>query len=330
MRAAVVRAIGPPESIAVEERPIPAPGSGEIVVQTLAAGVNFADLLMVAGQYQVKPPLPFVPGLELCGRITSVGAGVERWRPGDRIMGAPIRGGCFAEYVAVSAQHVFRAPESLSDELAAQFVVAYGTAAFALQRAGLGPGETLLVGGAGGGVGIAAVDIGARIGARVIAAASSPQKLRAARAHGAHEVVDYGSGELRPAIDKLTEGRGVDVTLDTAGGRFFDEALHCMARRGRILIVGFASGGIPRIPAERLLLKNVSVLGIGFGGILGAEPATVETVLEGLLALHAARPFNAEVAGRYGLEGVPQALRRVADRAVVGKQLIVPGLTAEA
>ncbi|MGH8149166.1 MAG: NADPH:quinone oxidoreductase family protein [Steroidobacteraceae bacterium] len=325
MRAAVVRALGPPESIAVEECPIPAPGPGDIVAQVLAAGVNFADLLMVAGKYQVKPPLPFVPGLEFCGRVASVGAGVERWRPGDRVMGAPVRGGCFAEYVTASARHVFRAPERLSDELAAQFVVAYGTAAFALQRAGLGPGETLLVSGAGGGVGIAAVDIAARIGARVIAAASSPEKLRAAQAHGAHEIVDYGREELPAAIDRLTEGRGVDVTLDTVGGRFFDEALRCIARRGRILVVGFASGAVPRIPAERLLLRNVSVLGIGFGGILAAEPETVEAVVEDLLALHAARPFSAEVASRYGLEGVPQALRRLADRAVVGKQLIVPG-----
>lgn len=328
MRAAVVRAFGPPELIAVEERPVPAPGPGEIVARVLAAGVNFADLLMVGGRYQVEPSLPFVPGLELCGVVTSVGADVERWQPGDRVMGAPIGGGCFAEYVVASESHVFPAPQSLPADLAAQFVVAYGTAAFALQRAGLRPGETVLVSGAGGGVGIAAIDVAVRMGARVIAAAGAPQKLRAARSHGAHELVDYTRPELGAEIDRLTDGRGVDITLDTVGGAFFGEALRCTARRGRLLVVGFASGSIPRIAAERLLLRNASVLGIGFGGILAAEPATVAAVVEDLLALHAARPFSADVAGRYPLEGVRQALRRLADREVAGKQLIVPGLPA--
>lgn len=326
MRAAVVRAFGAPESLTVEEQPAPAPRPGEVVAEVLAAGVNYADLLMVAGRYQVKPPLPFVPGLEFCGIVTSAGAGVERWRPGDRVMGAPLAGGCFAERVAASAQHVFPAPESLPTELAAQFVVAYGTACFALKRARLSPGETVLVSGAGGGVGVAAVGVASRMGARVIAAASSADKLRVAVAHGADATVSSTAETLRPAIADLTGGRGVDVVLDTTGGRFFDESLHCLARGGRMLVVGFASGTLPRVPAEYLLLKNLSVIGVGFGGVLAAEPAAVEATLEEALALHAARPFTAEIAGRFTLEEIPRALRRLADREVVGKQLVLPRL----
>jgi NADPH:quinone reductase len=324
MRAAVVRACGPPESITVEERPAPTPAAGEVVAQVLAAGVNFADLLMVAGRYQVKPALPFVPGLEFCGLVTGVAPDVEHWRPGDRVMGATSDGGCFAEQVAVPARQIFHAPESLSLELAAQFLIAHGTAAYALKRAQLQAGETILVSGAGGGVGVAAVDIAARAGARVIAAAGSPEKLAAARAHGAHETIRYEAGALRSTISNLTAGRGVAVVLDTVGGTFFDEALRCTARFGRILVVGFASGSIPRIPAEYLLLKNLSVLGIGFGGILATDPGAAQTIIDHLVILHSQRPFQAEVGGRFSLDEIPRALQRLADRAVVGKQLVLP------
>ncbi|MGH8261068.1 MAG: NADPH:quinone oxidoreductase family protein [Steroidobacteraceae bacterium] len=324
VRAVVVSGFGPPENITVEERPSPVPRPNEAVVRVHAAGVNYADLLMVTGKYQVKPPLPFVPGLELSGVVTAVGSGVERWRPGDRVMGAPINGGCFAEQVAVPADQLFPAPESLPTDLAAQFVVAHGTAGFALERGRLQAGETVLVSGAAGGVGIAAVDIARRLGARVIAAAGSAEKLRVARAHGAQETIDYRTEGVREAVRNLTAGRGVDVVLDMVGGKFFDEALRCTARRGRILVVGFASGEMPRVPAEYLLLKNLSVLGIGFGGILLSAPAEAIRVIENLLALHAAEPFTPEVGGRFALEEVPIALRRLADRAVIGKQLVVP------
>ncbi len=324
MRAATVHSFGPPENITVEERPSPIAGRGEVVVQVHAAGVNYADLLMVAGRYQVKPRLPFVPGLEFCGVVTAVGEAVERWRPGDRVMGAPIRGGCFAEQVAVPAEQIFRAPEALPLELAAQFVVAYGTAGFAFQRAQLRAGETVLVGGAGGGVGIAAIAIARRLGVRVIAAAGSPAKLAAARAHGADATVNYRSQELRSVVSELTGGKGADVVLDLVGGSFFDDSLRCAARRGRILVVGFASGTIPRIPAEHLLLKNIAVLGIGFGGILLSEPAAAHRVVEDLLALHAAEPFTPEVGGLFALAEAPKALRALEDRAVIGKQLIRP------
>jgi NADPH:quinone reductase len=324
MRAAVVRVVGPPENIAVEERPPPTPGPGEVVAQVLAASVNYADLLMVAGRYQVRPALPFVPGLEFCGVITRVAPDVDRWRPGDRVMGATVSGGCFAEEVAVPAAQVFRAPESLSLEIAAQLVVAYGTAAYAVNRGLLKSGETLLVSGAGGGVGVATVGVASRLGARVFAVAGSPEKLSIAAAHGAHATIRYEAGTLRSAVSSVTGGAGVDVVLDTVGGGFFDEALRCLAPHGRILVVGFASGSLPRIPAEYLLLKNLSALGIGFGGVLAREPSTAQAVIEELLALHAMRPFIAEVGGRLSLDQTAVALRRLADRQVVGKQLILP------
>lgn len=324
VRAAIVQQFGPPQNVTVCELPTPVVRAGEVVVQVQAAGVNYADLLMVAGKYQVKPPLPFVPGLELCGVIVAVGPGVTQWRPGDRIMGAPIKAGCFAEQVAVPADQIFSAPQSLTTELAAQFIVAHGTAGFAFERAGLRAHETVLVGGAGGGVGIAAVAVARRLGARVIAAAGAPERLRLARAHGAHETIDYRTEDLREAVQRMTDGRGVDVVLDPVGGQFFEAALRCTARRGRVLVVGFASGSIPRIPAEYLLLKNISVIGIGFGGVLMTEPAEARHVIENMLALHAAEPFTPQVDGRFSLEEVPVALQRLADRLVTGKQIVLP------
>lgn len=327
MRAAVVRAFGPPEPLVIEDMPPPTPGPGEIVARVDAAGVNFADLLMIAGRYPVRPALPFVPGLEFCGHVTAVGPGVTQWRPGDRVMGAPLHGGCFADAVAVSAQAAFRAPPQLPDELAAQFIIAYGTAAYALTRAAVRPGDTVLVSGAGGGVGVAAVDIAVRMGAHVLAAASSPEKLDTARRHGAQVLIDYRREDLRARVREVTDSRGTDVVLDTVGGAVFDAALHAMAREGRLLVVGFASGSLPRIPAEYVLLKNLSVLGIGFGGVLQENPQRVADVLRTLLALHAQRPFDAEVAERFELEQTSVALGRLASRSVIGKLLIVPART---
>jgi NADPH:quinone reductase len=325
MRAAVVRAFGPPEGVAIEEWPAPTPRPGEVVVQVLAASVNYADLLMVAGRYQVKPALPFVPGIEFCGLITRVGPDVDRWRPGDRVMGATNSGGCFAEEVAVPAGQIFRAPENLPLELAAQLVVGYGTAAYALTRGLLKAGETILVSGAGGGVGLATIGVALRLGARVFAVAGAPEKLRVAAAHGAHATLHYQMGSLRSAVANLTGGRGVHVVLDTVGGSFFDEALRCLAPHGRILVVGFASGSLPRIPAEYLLLKNLSAIGIGFGGVLATEPSSAQAIIEELLALHAAQPFIAQVDGRLSLDHTTVALQRLADRQVIGKQLLLPG-----
>jgi len=322
MRAAVVREFGPPEGIALEERPIPEPGPGEIVARVYSAGVNYADLLMAAGRYVVRPPRPFVPGLEFAGVVTAVGLGVERWRVGDRVMGAPTAGGCFADYVSLPADKAFRAPYSLPFNLAAGFLIAHGTAGFSFQRTGLKPGERVLVTGAGGGVGVAAVGVAKRMGARVIAAAGSASKLAVAAAHGADELIDYRTQDLAAELKTRTEGKGVDVVLDTVGGAVFDAALKGMARWGRMAVVGFASGDIPRIPAEYLLVKNLSVIGVGFGGVVVEQPEMAQAVIDDLLALHARDPFKAEIAGRYRLEETSAALRRLADRRVAGKLIV--------
>jgi NADPH:quinone reductase len=322
MRAAVVREFGPPEGITVEERPTPEAAAGEIVARVHAAGVNFADVLMAAGRYVVRPPRPFVAGLEFAGVVSAVGPGVTRWRAGDRVMGAPTAGGCFAEYVALPEDKAFAAPEALPFDLAAGFLIGHGTAAFSLRRCQLKAGESVLITGAGGGVGIAAIGIAKRMGAKVFAAAGSAEKLAVAKAHGADELIDYRSQDLAAELKARTDGRGVDVLLDTVGGAVFDAALKGMARWGRIALVGFASGDIPRIPAEYLLVKNLSAIGVGFGAVVVENPALAQTVIDDLLALHAREPFKAEIAGRYALEETPTALRRLADRGVTGKLVI--------
>jgi NADPH:quinone reductase len=324
MRAAVVREFGPPEGITLEERPVPEPASGEIVARVHAAGVNFADVLMAAGRYVVRPPRPFVAGLEFAGVVTALGPGVTRWRVGDRVMGAPAAGGCFAEYVTLPEDKAFAAPEALPFELASGFLIGHGTAAFSFRRTQLKAGESVLVTGAGGGVGIAAIGIARRMGAKVFAGAGSAEKLAVAKAHGADELIDYGSQDLAAELKGRTGGRGVEVLLDTVGGAVFDAALKGMARWGRIALVGFASGDIPRLPAEYLLVKNLSAIGVGFGAVVVENPALAQTVVDELLALHAREPFKAEIAGRYSLEEAPKALRRLADRGVTGKLIIVP------
>jgi NADPH:quinone reductase len=324
MHAAVVREFGSPEGIVVEERPVPEPGPGEIVARVHAAGVNFADVLMAAGRYVVRPPRPFVAGLEFAGIVSAVGAGVTRWRVGDRVMGAPTAGGCFAEYVALPEDKAFAAPAARSFELAAGFLIGHGTAAFSFRRTQLKTSENVLITGAGGGVGIAAIGIAKRMGAKVFAAAGSAEKLAVANAHGADELIDYRSQDLAAELKARTDGRGVDVLLDTVGGAVFNAALKGVARWGRIALVGFASGDIPRIPAEYLLVKNLSAIGVGFGAVMVENPALAQAVVDELLALHAREPFKAEIAGRYPLEETPKALRRLADRGVTGKLIIIP------
>ncbi|MBI5439864.1 MAG: NADPH:quinone oxidoreductase family protein [Deltaproteobacteria bacterium] len=324
MRAVLCRSFGPPEALSVEEVPVPRPGPGEVLVRVDAAGVNFADVLMVAGQYQARPPFPFVPGLEFAGTVVEAAPDVTEWRAGDHVMGAPPFG-AFAEYIAVGSDRLFPVPAGMPAPAACGFVIAYGTACFALKhRAGLRPGETLLVTGAGGGVGIAAVDVGKRLGARVLAAAGSPEKLAAAEAHGADEGVDCGTQDLRSRVRELTGGRGFDVLLDTVGGDLFDASLRSTAHFARLLVVGFAGGRIPQVPADYLLLKNLSVLGVGFGAIVAMSPASARSVIAELEAMHSARPFRPELAGEYPLENAGMALSHLAERKVTGKLAIVP------
>lgn len=316
---------GPPEALTLEEIAMPAAGPDDVVVRIHAAGVNFADVLMVAGNYQVKPPLPFVPGLEFAGEIVELGVNVKNWRVGERVMGAPTLGGCFAEFICMPAVRLFRMPADVPYDLAAGFLVGHGTAGFSLrQRARLQSGETVLITGAGGGVGVAAVDVAKRMGACVIAAAGSAEKLDVAVAHGADATVNYTTEDLREKVKVITAGQGVDVVLDVVGGAPFEAALRSTAPWARVVVVGFASGEIPRIRAEYLLIKNIAVLGCGFGGAIANYRQISQQTIDELFVLHQAKPFRAEIAGRLALKAVPQALRRIADRNVTGKLLIQP------
>lgn len=322
MRAVVCRSYEGIRALKVEEVPEPVAGEGEVLVRIRAASVNFADVLMTSGRYQVKPPLPFIMGSEFAGEVVAVGEGVRSLKEGDRVMGSPLHGGAFAERIAIDARRVWKIPGDLSYEAAAGWVIGYGTAFFALRhRASVQRDEWVLITGASGGVGLAAVQIAKRLGARVIAAASSQEKLAIARANGADAVVDYTNEDLKASVRSIT-GRGFDVLFDNVGGDIFDAALHASAPAARVLVVGFASGRIPAIPANYLLLKNLSVLGVGFGAKVATEPEVVQQVIDALASVHAREPFHFEIGGVFPLEEAPTALERLAARCATGKLVI--------
>ncbi|MDE2350895.1 MAG: NADPH:quinone oxidoreductase family protein [Alphaproteobacteria bacterium] len=322
MRAALCRAFGGPDAIEVADLPDPVPATGEVVARVRAAGMNFADLLMAQGRYQVTPPLPYVPGLEFAGEVVAVGSGVADFRPGDRVAGAPLTGGCFAEYVAVPAARTVHVPDDLPLPLAAGILVGHGTASYALRwRGRLKPGETVVISGAGGGVGTAAIAVARRMGARVIAAASAAKRETAGEADA---FIDYTSEDLTARLKALTGGRGVAVALDLVGGTVFDSMLRAMAPLGRLLVVGFASGELPRISSERILIKNLTVEGVGFGGVIGTVPGLGQEVADHVVTLHRAQPFADGPAEFVTLGDVGLALGRMAARQVRGKLLVRP------
>jgi len=319
MRAIVCRELSGIAGLELGEMPTPEPGPGEVRIRVRAAGLNFADTLMIRGQYQDKPALPFVPGFEVAGRIDACGPGVTGFAPGERVMAAPGHGG-FAELAVCPADAVVRLPESIDDVTAAGFAIAYGTAYGALCWAGrLEAGETLVVHGAAGGVGLATVECGRALGARVIATARGPDHLAVAREHGAEAVIDTATEDVRARIRELTGGRGADVILDPIGGDIFQASLRSVAWGGRILVIGFASGQIPQIPANILLVKNAAAIGFYWGSYRERDPARVRASFEELLRWHAAgriRPLISEVRP---LAEAPQALERLLSRQSSGK-----------
>ena len=273
MRALLCRSLGSIQNLEVAEIPSPSLRAGHVRIGVHASGVNFPDILMVEGKYQVKPELPFIPGLELSGVVLECAPDVVHVRPGDRVAAFARRGGAHAEEIVAPGAIVVTIPEAMDFVKAAAFPVAYGTAHFALEHRGrLAAGETLLVLGATGGVGLAAIEIGKLLGARVIAAASTPEKLEIARRHGADELVNYTTGSLRDQVRALTNDKGVDVVFDPVGGEAFRQSVRCIGWEGRILVVGFASGDIPQVAANMILVKNFSVVGVVFGSIAGAIP----------------------------------------------------------
>lgn len=327
MKAVLCRELTGPDALEVGEIDAPSPGSGEIGLAIHAAGVNFADILMTQGKYQEKPPLPFSPGMEAAGVVTSLGDGVNGFTIGDRVM-ATLGWGSFAEAGVCSVDRVVKIPDSMPMVDAAAFPVVYGTSHVALdRRAQLKPGETLLVHGAGGGVGYSAVQIGKAMGATVIGAARGAEKLAVVSDAGADHVFDYTTDDIRETVLELTGGRGADVIYDPIGGDVFDASLRCIAFEGRILIIGFAVGRIPEIPANRLLLKNASAVGVFWGGYRSKNNDVITESFVDLLEMYDAGKLKPHISNEYALEEAAQAYADLENRKVAGKAVIVTGLS---
>lgn len=322
MRAMHCRAYGPVDDLVFEEAASPALQAGEVRLRVAACGVNFPDVLIVQGKYQFKPDLPFAPGGEVSGTIAEVGPGVQGFAVGDAVIATTLWGG-FAEELVTSADRLLRRPESMDEVTAAGFALTYGTSYHALvQRAAIRPGETLLVLGAAGGVGVAAVQIAKALGARVIAAASSAEKLEVARAQGADDLVNYSEDGYRDRLKELTGGRGVDVVYDPVGGAIFEPSLRSMAWNGRYLVVGFASGDIPKVPANLTLLKGCAVVGVFWGQFRRNEPELDADNYRRLFALHADGKISPVISATYPLERAREALHALAERRVTGKVVL--------
>ncbi|MBI1244895.1 MAG: zinc-binding dehydrogenase [Alphaproteobacteria bacterium] len=322
MRAVLCNAFGDPPQLTLGEIPVPTPGPGEIRVRVRAAGVNFADTLMVRGKYQARPDFPFVPGMELAGEVDGIGADVADFVPGERVL-ATLEHGAFAEFAVVRALDTVKIPEAMDYVIAATFPVVYGTAHGGLAwRAGLRTDETLLVLGAAGGVGLAAVEVGKAMGAYVLAATRSSERGILAMAHGADTAIDYVAEDVRTTVLKITQGRGVDVVFDPVGGAAFDAALRATAWQGRVVVVGFASGHIPQIPANLLLVKNVAALGFFWGSYRRHEPERIRASLETLLGWWSEGKLKPLVSERFALSNAALALAHLSERRGAGKIVI--------
>lgn len=324
MRAILCRVYGPPESLEIAEVATPTPAAGQVVIAVKACAINFPDTLIIQGKYQYQPPLPFSPGTDVAGVVAAVGEGVAGLAVGDRVVTLVFHGG-YAEAVAADARTVTRIPDGVDFVTAAAFQLTYGTAYHALvDRASLQPSETLLVLGAAGGVGLAAVDLGKRLGARVIAAASNAEKLAVCREYGADEVIDYSAEDLRERLKALASN-GVDVIFDPVGGALTEPALRSVGWKGRYLVIGFTAGEIPRIPLNLPLLKGSSIVGVFFGSFIQHEPAHGLANTRVLLDWIAEGKLKPLVSQTYPLERVADALNAVLARQAIGKLVLVMG-----
>jgi NADPH:quinone reductase len=322
MKAVLCKQYGPPDSLAIEEVESPRPGANEVVVSVKAASLNFPDVLIIQNKYQFKPPLPFSPGSELAGVVKEVGPGVERFKPGDCVM-AFTTYGAFAEEVKTEATRLIRLPQKMDFVTGAAFLLTYGTTDHALRdRAALSSGETLLVLGAAGGVGLAAVEVGKALGARVIACASTDEKLAVCRDHGADETINYATEDLRERIRALTGGRGADVVYDPVGGPYSEPAFRSIAWRGRHLVVGFAAGEIPKLPLNLALLKGASVVGVFWGDFARREPARFAESVAQLARWYDEGRLKPHVDETLPLTSAREALKRMAERKVKGKLVL--------
>ena len=326
MKAVVCKAWGPPESLVVEDVPTPQPQAGEVLVKINAASVNYPDVLMIQKKYQIQPALPFIPGSEVAGTVSALGEGVTNVKLGDRVIAFCGMGG-FAEYVVSKAAGLIPIPAGLSDEVAASFTLVYGTSHHAvLDRGELKAGQTMLVLGAAGGVGLAAVEIGKAIGARVIAAASSDEKLAVCKAHGADVLINYATQDLRAAIKEATGGLGPDVVYDPVGGIYAEPTFRSIGWRGRYLVIGFANGEIPKLPWNLALLKGASIVGVFWGDFVRREPKANAASLQQMMGWIAEGKLKPLVSARYSLVDTVSAFNALANRQVTGKIVIVPGM----
>jgi NADPH2:quinone reductase len=323
MKAVLCKQHGLPETLVVEDAPSPVPGPKQVLISVKACGVNFPDTLIIQNLYQFKPPLPFSPGGELAGTVKAVGEGVKHLQVGQPVLAFTGWGG-FAEEVLADAKQVVPLPPGLDMAVAAAFMMTYGTSYHALKdRAQLQPGETLFVLGAAGGVGLAAIELGKKMGARVIAAASTAEKLAVCREHGADELINYETEDLRERVKELTGGKGVDVIYDPVGGKYAEPALRSIGWKGRYLVVGFAAGDIPKIPLNLALLKGCAILGVFWGDFATREPQAnmangmqlFQWLMQGELKPH--------ISARYPLEKAAEALRALMERRVTGKVVLV-------
>ncbi|WP_323772634.1 NADPH:quinone oxidoreductase family protein [Alcanivorax sp.] len=321
MRAILCKELGPANTLVIDDIASPAPGKGEVKVRVKAAGLNFPDTLIIEGKYQIKPELPFSPGGEMAGEVLEVGDGVKNFKAGQRVMG--LTGyGAFAEEIVVPENRLIPVPDGMNDHTAAAFSMVYGTSYHALkQRANIQPGETLLVLGASGGVGLAAVELGKAMGANVIACASSDEKLEVAREAGADDLINYAEEDLKDALKKRYP-KGVDVIYDPVGDKFTEAALRNMAWNGRLLIVGFAAGDIPKIPANLALLKGCSIVGVFWGAFTQQEPqVNIQNIME-LMQLFGQGKIKPRISQVFKFEEYEQALAALTSRTAKGKVVL--------
>ena len=324
MRAMIVEDWCEPKDMKLVDLPDPEPGPGQVAIDVRAVGCNFFDILIAEGKYQVRPPRPFSPGGEVAGVVRSVGAQVTGIRPGDRVF-AMLGWGGYATVALAPAATVVRMPDAMSFEHGAAFGVVYQTSYFGLvYRAALQPGETLLVHAAAGGVGLAAVQIGKALGARVLATAGSPAKLAIARQHGADLAFDYSTPEWVEQVKDATGGRGADVIYDPVGGEVFDLSTKCIAFNGRLLVIGFASGVIPTIQVNRVLLKNIAIVGLHWGAYRQHDPAKIPQAMAALFEMYERGAVTPVVSSTYALADAAKALDEIASRKSIGKVVLVP------
>lgn len=322
MLAMLCKELGPPEKLVLEETASPKIRKKHVRITVHACGLNFPDTLIIQGLYQAKPPLPFAPGSEVSGIVSEVGEGVDTIKVGDRVLAMTLCGG-LAEEVVVPAAAVVAIPESMDFDTAAGFILTYGTAYYALkQRAQLAKDETLLVLGAAGGVGLAAVELGKAMGAKVIAAASTSEKLAICQQHGADHLINYSEQDLRETVKKLTAHRGVDIVYDPVGGDLFDQASRLMDWNGRYLVIGFASGRIPELPANLPLVKGYSLMGVFWGNFVAREPeASIQNTLE-LLQWYEKGTINPLISEVFPLIETKEAMYRLINREAKGKIVV--------